>query len=152
MSTGFLVCFLVNYMKFRSTVQAPRPRDNYDQLGFYRQEEVRTLPFKNTSSLEDIHFVIDHMRFVNLIYREHAPGNHFVKYNFHLLAENLNKKSPEEAIARHVEFYYTAPLLSRSIFSRTASYLKGRQEPDLANKIINKTRQLIKQNGLNSLS
>ena len=97
-------------------------------------------------------FVIDHMRFVNLIYREHAPGNHFVKYNFHLLAENLNKKSPEEAIARHVEFYYLAPLLSRSIFSRTASYLKGRQEPDLANEIINKTQQLITQNGLNSLS
>ncbi len=56
MSTGFLVCFLVNYMKFRSKVQAPRPRDNYDQLGFYRQEEARTLPFKDTSSLQDIHF------------------------------------------------------------------------------------------------
>ena len=97
-------------------------------------------------------FVIDHMRFVNLIYREHAPGNHFVKYNFHLLAENLNKKSPEEAIARHVEFYYLAPLLSRSIFSRTASYLKGRQKPDLAEKIIKKNRQLATQNGLNVLS
>jgi len=97
-------------------------------------------------------FVIDHMRFVNLIYREHAPGNHFIKYNFHLSAENLNKKSPEEAIARHVEFYYLAPLLSRSIFSRTASYLKGRQEPDLAEKIIKKNRQLTTQNGLNSLS
>ena len=97
-------------------------------------------------------FVIDHMRFVNLIYREHTPGNHFMKYNFHLSAEMLNKKSPEEAIARHVEFYYLAPLLSRSIFSRTASYLKGRQEPDLAEKIIKKNRQLATQNGLNALS
>ena len=97
-------------------------------------------------------FVIDHMRFVNLIYREHAPGGHFMKYNFHLSAEYLDKKSPKEGIARHVEFYYLAPLLGRSIFSRTASYLKNRQEPDLANKIIKKTRQLVTQNGLNALS
>ncbi|MCH2677742.1 MAG: SGNH/GDSL hydrolase family protein [Alphaproteobacteria bacterium] len=97
-------------------------------------------------------FVIDHMRFVNLIYREHAPGGHFMKYNFHLSAEYLDKKSPEEAIARHMEFYYLAPLLARSIFSRTASYLKGRQEPDLAEKIIKKNRQLATQNGLNALS
>ena len=97
-------------------------------------------------------FVIDHMRFVNLIYREHAPGGHFMKYNFQLSAENLDKKSPEEAIALHMEFYYLAPLLSRSIFSRTASYLKGRQEPDLAEKIIKKNRQLATQNGLNVLS
>jgi len=97
-------------------------------------------------------FVIDYMQFVNLINREHAPGGHFFKYNFYLSAEYLDKKSPEEAIARHVEFYYLAPLLARSIFSKTASYLKNRQEPGLANKIINKTRQLITQNGLNSLS
>jgi len=51
-----------------------------------------------------------------------------------------------------VEFYYLAPLLARSIFSKTASYLKNRQEPGLANKTINKTRQLITQDGLNSLS
>ena len=70
----------------------------------------------------------------------------------YLSAEYLDKKSPEEAIARHVEFYYLAPLLARSIFSKTASHLKNRQEPGLANKIINKTRQLITQNGLNSLS
>jgi hypothetical protein len=92
------------------------------------------------------------MSFVNLIYREHAPGGHFMKYNFHLSAEYLDKKSPEKGIARHVEFYYLAPLLARSIFSRTASYLKNRQEPGPANKIINKTRQLITQNGINSLS
>ena len=97
-------------------------------------------------------FVIDYMQFVNLINREHAPGGHFFKYNFHLSAEYLDKKSPEEAIARHMEFYYFAPLLSRSIFSRTASYLKGRQEPDLAEKIIKKNRQLATQNGLNVLS
>ena len=97
-------------------------------------------------------FVIDYMQFVNLINREHAPGGHFFKYNFHLSAEYLDKKSPEEAIARHVEFYYLAPLLARSIFSRTASYLKGRQEPDLAEKIIKKNRQLATQNGLNALS
>ena len=60
--------------------------------------------------------------------------------------------SPEEAIASHVEFYYLAPLLSRSIFSRTASYLKSRKEPDLAEKIIKKNRQLATQNGLNPLS
>ena len=97
-------------------------------------------------------FVIDHMSFVNLIYREHAPGGHFMKYNFHLSAEYLDKKSPEEGIARHVEFYYLAPLLARSIFSRTASYLKNRQELDLVNKIVKKTRQLITQNGLSALS
>ena len=97
-------------------------------------------------------FVIDHMSFVNLIYREHAPGGHFMKYNFHLSAEYLDKKSPEEGIARHVEFYYLAPLLARSIFSRTASYLKNRQELDLVNKIVKKTRQLITQNGLSGLS
>ena len=97
-------------------------------------------------------FVIDHMQFVSLISREHAPGGHFMKYNFHLSAEYLDKKSPEEAITRHVEFYYLAPLLARSIFSRTASYLKGRQEPDLAEKIIKKNRQLATQNGLNVLS
>ena len=97
-------------------------------------------------------FVIDHMSFVNLIYREHAPGGYFMKYNFHLSAEYLDKKSPEEGIARHVEFYYLAPLLARSIFSRTASYLKNRQELDLVNKIVKKTRQLITQNGLSALS
>ena len=97
-------------------------------------------------------FVIDYMQFVNLINRGHAPGGHFFKYNFHLSAGYLDRKSPEEAIARHMEFYYFAPLLSRSIFSRTASYLKNRQEPGLANKITNKTRQLITQNGLNALS
>ena len=97
-------------------------------------------------------FVIDYMQFVNLISRGHAPGGHFFKYNFHLSAGYLDRKSPEEAIARHVEFYYLAPLLACSIFSKTASYLKNRQEPGLANKIINKTRQLITQNGLNSLS
>ena len=75
-----------------------------------------------------------------------------MKYNFHVLVGYLNGKTPEEAIARHMEFYYFAPLLSRSIFSRTASYLKSRKEPDLAEKIINKTRQIITQNGLNSLS
>jgi len=69
-----------------------------------------------------------------------------------LSAENLNKKSPEEAIARHLEFYYLAPLLARSIFSKTASHLKGRQEPGLAEKIIKKNRQLATQNGLNALS
>ena len=71
-------------------------------------------------------------------------------YTFPVIIEK--KKSPEEAIARHVEFYYLAPLLAHSIFSKTGSYLKNRQEPSLANKIINKTRQLITQNGLNSLS
>ena len=97
-------------------------------------------------------FVVDYMSFVNLINREHAPGGHFMKYNFHLSAEYLDKKSPEEGIARHVEFYYLAPLLARSIFSRTASYLKNRQELDLVNKIVKKTRQLITQNGLSALS
>ena len=97
-------------------------------------------------------FVIDYMQFVNLINREHAPGGPFFKYNFHLSAEYLDKKLPAEDIVRHVEFYYLAPLLARSIFSKTASYLKNRQEPDLAEKIIKKTRQLITQNGLNSLS
>ena len=71
---------------------------------------------------------------------------------FLLSAEYLDKKSPEEGIARHVEFYYLAPLLARSIFSRTASYLKNRQELDLVNKIVKKTRQLITQNGLSGLS
>ena len=75
-----------------------------------------------------------------------------MKYNFHLSVGYLNGKIPEEAIARHVEFYYFAPLLSRSIFSRTASYLKSRKEPDLAEKIIKKNRQLATQNGLNPLS
>jgi len=75
-----------------------------------------------------------------------------MKYNFHLSAEYLDKKSPEEAIARHVEFYYMAPLLARSIFSRNIQYLKNRQRPDLAEKIIKKTQQLTAQNGLNSLS
>ena len=97
-------------------------------------------------------FVIDYIRFINLINLEYSPGGHFMKYNFHLSAEYLDKKSPEEAIARHVEFYYLAPLLARSIFSKTASYLKNRQEPGLANEIINKNRQLITQNGLNALS
>ena len=97
-------------------------------------------------------FVIDYMQFVNLISRGHAPGGHFFKYNFHLSAGYLDRKSPEEAIARHVEFYYLAPLLARSIFSRTASYLKSRKELDLAEKIIKKNRQLATQNGLNSLS
>jgi hypothetical protein len=97
-------------------------------------------------------FVIDYIRFINLINLEYSPGGHFMKYNFHLSAEYLDKKSPEEAIARHVEFYYLAPLLARSIFSKTASYLKNRQEPGLANEIVNKNRQLITQNGLNSLS
>ena len=97
-------------------------------------------------------FVIDYMQFVNLINREHAPGGHFFKYNFHLSAEYLDKKSPEEAIASHVGFYYLAPLLARSIFSKTASYLKNRQEPGLANEIIKKNRQLATQNGLNVLS
>ena len=97
-------------------------------------------------------FVIDYMQFVNLINREHAPGGHFMKYKFHLSSEYLDKKSPEEAVEHYVEFYYLAPLLSRSIFSRTASYLKNRQQLDLSEKIIKKTRQLTMQNGLNSLS
>jgi len=97
-------------------------------------------------------FIFDFRKFVNFIKRDYVPGAHFMKYNFHLSVGYLNGKSPEEAIARHVEFYYFAPLLSRSIFSRTASYLKGRQEPDLAEKIIKKNRQLATQNGLNALS
>jgi hypothetical protein len=96
-------------------------------------------------------FVIDYMRFVNLISREHSPGGYFMKYNFHLSAEYLKKKSEEEATAHYEEFYYLAPLLARSIFSKTASYLKNRQKPDLANKINKKTQQLITQNGLNAL-
>jgi lysophospholipase L1-like esterase len=96
-------------------------------------------------------FVIDYMRFVNLISREHSPGGYFMKYNIHLSAEYLNKKSPEEATAHYEEFYYLSPLLARSIFSKTASYLNNRQKPDLANKIIKKTEQLITQNGLNAL-
>ena len=75
-----------------------------------------------------------------------------MKYNFHLSVGYLNGKIPEEVIARHMEFYYFAPLLSRSIFSRTASYLKSRKESDLAEKIIKKNRQLATQNGLNALS
>ena len=90
--------------------------------------------------------------FFCIIKRDYVPGDHFMKYNFHVSVGYLNGKTPEEAIARHIEFYYFAPLLSRSIFSRTASYLKNRQELGLANKIINKTQQLITQNGLNSLS
>jgi hypothetical protein len=97
-------------------------------------------------------FIFDFREFVNFINREHVPGGYFMKYNFHLSAEYLDKKSPEEAIVRHMEFYYLAPLLARSMFSKTASYLKNRQEPGLANEIINKNRQLITQNGLNSLS
>ena len=97
-------------------------------------------------------FIFDFRKFIDFIKRDYVPGAHFMKFNFHLSAEYLDKKSPEEAIARHVEFYYLAPLLARSIFSRTVSYLKNRQEPDLANKIVKKTRQLITQNGLNALS
>ena len=97
-------------------------------------------------------FVIDYVRFVNLINREHVPGGYFMKYNFHLSAEYLNEKSPEEAIARHVEFYYLAPLLARSIFSNAVSYLKNRQNHELAERIIKKTRQLTVQNGLSPLS
>lgn len=96
-------------------------------------------------------FIFDFRKFVNFIKRDYVPGAHFMKYKFHLSVGYLNGKSSEEAIARHVEFYYFAPLLSRSIFSRTASYLKGRQEPDLAEKIIKKNRQLATQNGLNVL-
>jgi len=97
-------------------------------------------------------FIFDFRKFVNLIKRDYVPGAHFMKYNFHLSVGYLNGKIPEEAIARHVEFYYFSPLLSRSIFSRTASYLKSRKEPDLAEKIIKKNRQLATQNGLNPLS
>jgi lysophospholipase L1-like esterase len=96
-------------------------------------------------------FIFDFKEFVNFINHEHVPGEYFMKYNS-LSTENLGKQSPEAVIARHVYFYYYTPLLGRSIFSRTASYLKNRQEPDLAEKIIKKTRQLITQNGLNSLS
>ena len=56
MFTGLLVYFLANCMKFRSKVQAPRSHNNYDLPDFYRQEEARTLSFKDTSSLQDIHF------------------------------------------------------------------------------------------------
>ena len=96
-------------------------------------------------------FIFDFRKFVDFVKRDYVPGAHFMKYNFHLSVGYLNKKSSEEAIARHIEFYYFAPLLARSIFSKTASYLKNRQKPDLANKIIKKTRQLITQNGLNAL-
>jgi hypothetical protein len=74
-----------------------------------------------------------------------------MEYNSYLSTEYLDKKSPAEVIAGHVYFYYYAPLLGRSIFSRTASYLKNRQEPGLSNKVIKKTQQLITQNGLNAL-
>ena len=47
----------------------------------------------------------------------------------------LNIKSQEEAVGRHVEFYYTAPLLAQSIFSRTLLYLKSKQKPQLTKKI-----------------
>ena len=97
-------------------------------------------------------FIFNFRKFVEFVKRDYVPGAHFMKYNFHLSVGYLNKKSSEEAIARHIEFYYFAPLLARSIFSKTASYLKNRQEPDLAEKIIMKTRQLITQNGLKSLS
>ena len=96
-------------------------------------------------------FVIDPMRLFNFTYNARAPGVHYTTFNTHLSAEYLDKKLPGEAIGRHMEFYYLAPLLGRSIFSRAASYLKNRQEPDLANKIVKKTQQLITQNGLNSL-
>ena len=97
-------------------------------------------------------FIFNFRKFVEFVKRDYVPGAHFMKYNFHLSVGYLNKKSSDEAIARHMEFYYFAPLLARSIFSKTASYLKNRQEPDLAEKIIMKTRQLITQNGLKSLS
>ena len=69
-------------------------------------------------------FIFDFRKFVDFVKRDYVPGAHFMKYNFHLSVGYLNKKSSEEAIARHMEFYYFAPLLARSIFSKTASYLK----------------------------
>ena len=87
-------------------------------------------------------FIFDYIKFVNVIKQQHKPGKWFEKFHFQMQDKALNKKSPEEAVGRHVEFYYTAPLLAQSIFSRTLLYLKNQQKPDLAKKINKDIQQL----------
>jgi tetratricopeptide (TPR) repeat protein len=129
---------------------------NYLEQAFKINPLLKDFSFKRNSiefmkNFKKDPFIFDFRKFVNFIKRDYVPGAHFMKYNFHLSVGYLNKKSPEEAIARHMEFYYFSPLLARSIFLRTASYLKNREQPGLANKIIKKTQQLITQNSLHML-
>jgi lysophospholipase L1-like esterase len=129
---------------------------NYLEQAFKINPLLKDFSFKRNSiefmkNFRKDPFIFDFRKFVNFIKRDYVPGAHFMKYNFHLSVGYLNEKSPEEAIARHMEFYYFSPLLARSIFLRTASYLKNREQPGLANKIIKKTQQLITQNSLHVL-
>ena len=87
-------------------------------------------------------FLFDYIKFVDVIKQQHKPGQWFEKFHFQMQDKALNIKSQEEAVGRHIEFYYTAPLLAQSIFSRTLLYLKNKQKPQLAKKINKHVQQL----------
>ena len=93
-------------------------------------------------------FIINFSRFIDVLKQQRSAGNHFVKFKLHMQDKILNGLSAEEAVGRHVDFYYMAPLLRRSIFSRTVLYLKIRQKPKLANRIIKDIEQLNLNYGL----
>ena len=95
-----------------------------------------------TKNLQQNPFVNDYMKFINVIKYQHKPGGVFMKFSYQMLDKYLNATSPEEAVARHVEFYYISPLLVRSIFSRSLLYLKNKQKPKLAEGIIKDIQQL----------
>ena len=87
-------------------------------------------------------FIYDYANFINALKKPHQPDRRFFKFHFEMQDKALNKKSPEEALGHHIEFYYTTPLLAQSIFSRTLLYLKNQQKPELAKKINKDIQQL----------
>ena len=108
---------------------------------------LKTFSFKKNAdkfkeSFKKNPFISDYIKFVDVIRQQHKPGKWFEKFRFQMLDKTLNTKSPEEAVGRHIDFYYTTPLLAQSIFSRTLLYLKNQQKPDLAKKINKDIQQL----------
>jgi len=87
-------------------------------------------------------FIYDYANFFDALKKPHQPDRRFLEFYFEMQDKSLNKKSPEEALGRHIEFYYTTPLLAQSIFSRTLLYLKNQQKAELAKKINKDIQQL----------